>query len=356
MRAHISAANLAELMEELQRQTGAILRPDDSGDLLQFPAELGRGSLWGMRVQTGFDLILYDYAFTELLLLEGEYSGYRQLGFGFCLSGEVEYITRGSKIDLRTRPGQSVLSFTPDFKGEARYPAGQRILMTGIGVEPSVFATFLNGQREGLPSALRRILDGATAKLYFQPGTITPAIRVALTQVVHCPYQGVTKRLYLESKALELVALSLTQSEVGERRAFRSPVLRPDDIERIYKAKDVLLDNMDEPPSLLTLARQVGLNDFKLKAGFRQVFGTTAFGYLHEQRMERARQLLEERRFNVTEVACAVGYANPSHFAGAFKRKFGVNPSAYLKETSPTWAFKRCPIFGNRSPSVRPAK
>lgn len=89
---------------------------------------------------------------------------------------------------------------------------------------------------------------------------------------------------------------------------------------------------MDDPPSLLALARQVGLNDFKLKRGFRQVFGTTAFGYLHDQRMERARQLLEERRFNVTEVACTVGYANPSHFAAAFKRKFGVNPGAYSRD------------------------
>jgi AraC family transcriptional regulator, transcriptional activator of the genes for pyochelin and ferripyochelin receptors len=112
---------------------------------------------------------------------------------------------------------------------------------------------------------------------------------------------------------------------------------------------------MDEPPSLLTLARQVGLNDFKLKRGFRQVFGTTVFGYLHEHRMERARQLLEERRLNVTAVACTVGYANPSHFAGAFKRKFGVNPSAYLRG-APTRAFKRRPIFENCSPSLRPAK
>jgi AraC-like DNA-binding protein len=54
--------------------------------------------------------------------------------------------------------------------------------------------------------------------------------------------------------------------------------------------------------------------------------------------MERARQLLEERKFNVTEVACTVGYANPSHFASAFKRKFGVNPSAYSAAALRTWA------------------
>jgi AraC family transcriptional activator of pyochelin receptor len=332
MKIRISAANLAELMEQLQRQSGAVRRSsDDGGELLEFPAEIGRGSLWRMRVRTGFDLILYDYAFTEPLLLEGEYTGYRQIGFGFCLSGEVAYTMRGSKRELRLQPGQSSVSFTPDFKGEAWYPAEQRILMAGIGVEPTVFATFLNGQGEGIPLALRRIIEGATEKLYFQLGALTPALRVALTQVLYCPYQGATKRLYLESKTLELVALSLAQSEAGAYRPCLAPLLRPDDVERIYKARDVLLDKMDEPPSLLALARHVGLNDFKLKSGFRQVFGTTVFGYLHDQRMERARQLLEERNLNVTEVACAVGYANPSHFAAAFRRKFGVNPGAYSR-------------------------
>jgi AraC-like DNA-binding protein len=133
----------------------------------------------------------------------------------------------------------------------------------------------------------------------------------------------------LESKALELLALTFAQVGLEDNHSPARPRLRPDDIERIHHARDILVDKMDEPPSLLALARHVGLNDFKLKVGFRQVFGTTAFGYLHDQRMERARRMLEERRFNVTEVACTVGYANPSHFSAAFKRKFGVNPSVY---------------------------
>jgi AraC-like DNA-binding protein len=329
MKVRVAAANLSEMMDEIQRQSGAVRRVDDDGDRLEFPAAMGRGSLWGVKIHAGVDLVVYDYDFTEPLFIEGDYSGYRHIGFGFCLRGEVEYAVREKKMDLRMRAGHSVLSFTPDFRGEARYPAGQRILMAGVGVDPGVFATFLDGQCDGLPSALRHIIAGATQKLYFQLGPLTPAIHVALAQVLNCPYQGATKRLYLESKALELVALSLAQSEAGNRKTSPIPRLRPEDIERVHKARDVLLDNMDAPPSLLTLARRVGLNDFKLKVGFRQVFGTTAFGYLHEQRMEQARRLLEERRLNVTEVACAVGYANPSHFAGAFKRKFGVNPSVY---------------------------
>jgi AraC-like DNA-binding protein len=48
--------------------------------------------------------------------------------------------------------------------------------------------------------------------------------------------------------------------------------------------------------------------------------------------MERSRQLLQEGNLTVTGVARAVGYANRSHFAAAFRRKFGVNPGIYLHQ------------------------
>lgn len=110
-------------------------------------------------------------------------------------------------------------------------------------------------------------------------------------------------------------------------------VLRASDIDPIHLAKEILQRRMDDPPSLLELARLAGLNDRKLKQGFRQVFGTTVFGYLHDYRLEQARQLLSTDTMSVAEVAYAVGFSNRSYFAIAFRRKFGVNPSEYLAES-----------------------
>ena len=77
----------------------------------------------------------------------------------------------------------------------------------------------------------------------------------------------------------------------------------------------------------------MGLNDCTLKRGFRQVFGKSAFGYLHDYRMERARQLLRAGELNVSEAARTVGFANRSYFAAAFRKKYGVSPSQYLSQT-----------------------
>ncbi|MEM1369543.1 MAG: AraC family transcriptional regulator, partial [Cyanobacteria bacterium P01_H01_bin.15] len=87
--------------------------------------------------------------------------------------------------------------------------------------------------------------------------------------------------------------------------------------------------------SLIELARLAGINDCKLKLGFRQVFGTTVFGYLHDCRMERSRQLLDAGEMTVAEAAQSVGYVNRSHFAIAFRKKFGLNPSIYRRQQQP---------------------
>ena len=81
----------------------------------------------------------------------------------------------------------------------------------------------------------------------------------------------------------------------------------------------------------MELARLVNLNDFKLKQGFRQAFGTTAYSYLKELRLQRAQTLLRDQNKSVTETAFTVGYCNIGDFGIAFKRRFGVSPKYFLQ-------------------------
>lgn len=154
-------------------------------------------------------------------------------------------------------------------------------------------------------------------------------MQVVLHQILNCPYKGPLKQMYLEGKVLELATLQFSQFTEQDGLTSSSLVLKPDDVERLHQAKTILTQQFDQPPSLITLARQVGLNDCKLKQGFRQLFGATVFGYLRDYRLERARLLLIEDWLSVQQVAHTVGYAQSNYFAKAFKRKFGVSPKTY---------------------------
>ena len=98
------------------------------------------------------------------------------------------------------------------------------------------------------------------------------------------------------------------------------------DIDRLQRAGRLLLTHMDAPPSLPELARAVGLNEFKLKAGFRSYFGTSAFGYLREQRMIRARELLVQRDLNVAEVAVRGRVRKPEQVRQRFSQTLRFPP------------------------------
>lgn len=182
------------------------------------------------------------------------------------------------------------------------------------------------------PLPLPELVRSPEQLYYSQFGTITAPMQMVLHQIRHCPYTGITKQFYLESKAWELVTLCLHDILSQEQSSVSASSLKPADIERTYHARDILLQHFDRPPTLPELARQSQINDCALKQGFRQVFGTTVFGYLHNYRLDCARQLLDQCTKTVIGVAHAVGFASRSSFARAFRKKFGVNPGEYLRQ------------------------
>ena len=144
------------------------------------------------------------------------------------------------------------------------------------------------------------------------------------------PFCGVTRRLYLQEKVFDLLALQLQPILLDQNLVQPPPGRKPDTIARIYHAREVLASRLENPPALFDLARQVGVSDRTLRRGFQNVFGTTVVGYLTQQRMKHAEQLLREGNHTVAEVANRVGYAHLGHFAARFKRQFGITPSQVL--------------------------
>jgi len=113
-----------------------------------------------------------------------------------------------------------------------------------------------------------------------------------------------------------------------------SPVsLSRGDVERLHEARRILFEHIEEPPGINELAQRVGINQMKLKRGFRAVFGCTVFEALRAHRMHHARALLMDSDMTVGLVAATVGYTNMSHFIAAFRTHFGVTPGSLLHQS-----------------------
>lgn len=130
--------------------------------------------------------------------------------------------------------------------------------------------------------------------------------------------------MYYESKILELTYNTI--NNLNESSAKSLHFLNKKDIEALHKAKEILFENINNPPSLKELAHKSAINEFKLKKGFKQLFGNTVYGLLQEYRLNKAKKLLEIDDINISEAAYLVGYKNISHFSTIFKKYFGYSP------------------------------
>ncbi|AFZ28689.1 transcriptional regulator, AraC family [Gloeocapsa sp. PCC 7428] len=282
------------------------------------PQQLGNGyQRWILL--NGIDLLIHDYEFCDDVVIKlEETSGC--IEFGFQVLGHHQYPNR-------TRSGgQNFVEWGAAKNAIAQKSAG-RILQVDIHLDSPELLHYFCTSNSSLPLAIQQLIAG-NEQPYDHIGSITPTMKLVLEQILNCPYQGATKQMYLGAKCLELIAMKIAQLSEVNHKTY--PRLSRSEIDQIHQAKDIITQNLCDPPSLLSLARQVGLNDCTLKRGFRQVFGTSVFGYLHDRRMEYARKLLEEQAMTITGVAAMVGYANRGHFAAAFRKKFGVSPSHYL--------------------------
>lgn len=285
------------------------------------PKQQSQGYLHHLGFPSGLFLLIEYYDLQEDLFVETGAFDRPALQFGFTVLGDYE----GFELPQGKNYFQSYFNeYFPPGLG-SYYSAGQKIIYVEFFFDPRRYFSTCTGQLDVLPRSLQRYLETENIAFlnHYRLGQTMPEMQWVLQQILDCPFAGATRNLYLEAKSLELVALRLEPMTAGERELVRSPHLKPFDIDQLYQAREILRNRFTDPPSLLELAQQVGLNDYKLKLGFKQIFGTTVFGYVWERRMQTARELLHTQQMMIQTVAVLVGYACPSRFTAAFKKRFG---------------------------------
>ncbi|MDE1205621.1 helix-turn-helix domain-containing protein [Tenacibaculum larymnensis] len=157
---------------------------------------------------------------------------------------------------------------------------------------------------------------------------LTSNMEKVVNEVLLNSQKGLLKRLFLESKALELLHLQL---DLRSKKASNS---NENILKKIYKVEAILQTNLHEQISIQQLARKVLLNQNVLKNEFKKLFDETIFNYAKKLRMEKAKNLLTHTQRPIYEVADMVGYKNPTHFTAAFKKFEKVTPKEFRKKYS----------------------
>ncbi len=159
------------------------------------------------------------------------------------------------------------------------------------------------------------------------PMPITVCMDLVLQKFINNKKEGILKTIYFDSLILELMLLQL--EHIHQHRCSEQCTQMMVQLDKMYKAKEILVRNYKKPPTLKKLAIELGTNDCTLKVEFKKVFGVSAYAFLADYKMGMAKDYLLEDRLSIAEISERLGYKYATHFTAAFKKYHELTPSGF---------------------------
>lgn len=278
--------------------------------------------------QPGDDVTIYAIEVTPADDLVFRPEGPATFSLSVFLDGSGTLSVDGAK-PLRVQPGTAVF-FACDriTRGENHVDAGRRLSVVDIRMEKPLL------EKLGGISLAR--LGGAVITEHSLPDQdvfligfkAPPELLNVAANILECRFgEGLARRAYLYSKAIEAVGVGL---DAVTRQGGDTPLkpLSGEEMKRLQAAISLIEQHYSANWTIARLSREVGLNERRLKEGFRLAIGTSVHAFLRTTRLDAAAALLSSGS-SVTEAAYAVGFDNLSHFSKAFRDVKGMLPSRY---------------------------
>jgi AraC-like DNA-binding protein len=277
-----------------------------------------------LHLENGFHLLEFKNESNQTLRFERDMdSTFIQLHF--CVKGSSKFLFNSGSYTFDVLDKRSIILYNPQRKLPINLEIHPKTMLVSLLIPIEKFHSLFSKESGYIPF----LSEENSNKKYYDDVEIKPTVLIVLQQIINSSVNSSIRNLYIKGKIYELLSLHFQQEDtsLGEYCPF---LVDEQNVIKIRKAKDIIIANMSEPPSLQELANQIGLNIKKLKEGFKQIYGDTVYSFLFDYKMEHARRLLETNQHNVNEVGLKVGYSTASHFIAAFKKKFGTTPKKYV--------------------------
>jgi AraC-like DNA-binding protein len=289
--------------------------------IFDIPSQYGAGRIFTTPLIGGAGLVVMEACFDQDIEIYAEETSQESLSITMCLQGSL--ISHSQTHHEQTMKQHDTLF--------ARYFDKQEVMSSRFKAnEQNCFLTIQFSSDWLATADESTTLDLLTTPIWqgvYHSEIASQLMLSVAHEIVLATKQDELQHHYISAKVLELwshqIKLLRRLSLSTEHDVVR---LKQHDIASIHHAAEVLVEEMAEPPSILELSRRVSINDNKLKKGFKQVYGMTAFSYLQQQRLTKAKLLISEDHYSVMEVAAMVGFKSSSHFSKIFKQTFGVSP------------------------------
>lgn len=244
----------------------------------------------------------------------------------FCVNKNCSVAFNMEHCAIQLNEGNSSMVYFKDEKMNVLFKLEPNSELIGIFISIEYFHSLFSFDDH----ILFNFNNFKTEKPIIEPKEINATSHLILNQLITKQINQTLRPIYIKGKVYEL--LSYYFSNTSESETEHCPYIANEEtISKLKHAKKIIIDRMNNPPSLDDLAKEIGLNTKKLKTDFKELYGSPVFTFLLNYKMDLAKKLLQEQQLNVNEIGLHLGYSSSSHFIAAFKRKFGITPKQFAK-------------------------
>ena len=245
--------------------------------------------------------------------------------FHFCISGSITFNYNKGTYNLKLDEGKFLTLYNPEKHLTIDASVAKNSKVISVLIPIVEFHKLFSSSSSDIPFFENKSLN----QKHYSENLISNSILIVLNQIIKNDMDNSTRSLLYKAKIYELFSLIFKKTK--EIDLDQCPFLNNDEnLKKIAKAKDVILKDIKNPPSLIELSKTIDLSLKNLKKGFKEIYGKPVYKYLFDFKMERAKQLLSNGNLNVNEVSYDLGYSSSSHFIAAFKKKYGITPRTYI--------------------------
>lgn len=306
------------------------LKDDVIFDRMQLPPEHGKGFISVMSLGDGMSVLMADVVCKQDLLFKQLTGGGQFYIFQFneAMGGRIHFENDAIQNEQVYNMQQNVVLLTnSEMPASYIIQSGLHIRTVKIILEKRHLLQFLD------PHVVESFLSSYFSQ-WVKTGNVEPIdveYRILIDSLLRYKFDHTLTYTYAANRCMLLLERFITRfmaRSKGKRPALR---IKDDDITRLMKVEALLIKSyLTPPPTIGKLAKVAAMSPTKLKKDFKDLYGVPIYEYYQMNRMNYARALIREGKYAIKEVGKMVGYTNLSHFAGSFKKEFGVLPSVFI--------------------------
>ncbi len=297
-------------------------------DFIRIPATLGSGYMWSFELPNGISILVADASFHKDISFKRQPS--KQNDYFIIHFNEATDFSQlqqeNKELQKDSIAHKAVWLSSLQFDAEYILPARVKITSVKIMLHRSHFEAMMG--KAYANEFLGNYFTSFARAAQFAP--IDADYREITSQIIKDVIDVPLRKNFIGNRVLLLIEQFIIKTNKTFAATPKSK-LRDSEILRLMQAESLLVNDFSaEPPTIQALSRICAMSPTKLKEDFKLLYGMPVYAYYQHNKMIKAKSLLAEGKLSVKEVGIMVGYTNLSHFAAAFKKEFGYNPSEML--------------------------